>query len=45
MQSCDNASQDGEGIAAAVGVALLEIHAILAHRIGDMRETKKRYAD
>jgi hypothetical protein len=45
MQSRDNALQYGEGIAGAVGGALLEIHAILAHRIGDMREAEKRDAD
>jgi hypothetical protein len=41
MQGCDNAFQNREGIARAIGVALLEINAILAHRIGDVRQTKK----
>src|SRR5258708_13320473 len=45
MQSCDDALQEGKGIAGAVGLALFEVRAALSHRVGHMSQTENRNAD
>src|SRR5258708_26671831 len=45
MQSCDDALQEGKGIAGAVGLALFEVRAALSHRVGHMNQRENRNAD
>src|SRR5258708_6722214 len=45
MQSCDDAFQEGKGIAGAVGLALFEVRAALSHGVGHMGQTENRNAD
>jgi hypothetical protein len=44
LEGLDDASEHRERVASAVGFALLEIRAVLAHGVGDVCETKKPYA-
>src|SRR5579863_10743009 len=44
VQSLDHVTQHRKRIPSAVGFALLEVGAVLAHRVGDVRKTKKPYA-
>jgi hypothetical protein len=40
IESLDDTAQDRKSVPGAIGFALLEVGAFLAHGVGDMRETK-----